>query len=278
MAAYVKWGEKMLVVIRGAGDLASGIALRLYRAGLSIVMLDVEVPTAVRRTVAFSEAIRLGKKKVENVTAVRAKDAEDALRIVNKKNIAVLVDPQGTNIAKLHPEVLVDAILAKKNIGTTKDMAPLVIGVGPGFTSGETSTADCHAVIETKRGHYLGRVIYDGSAIPNTGVPGNIGGFTKERVLRAPQDGIFEPVAKIGDLVSKGDIVATVSGIPVKATINGVLRGLLQEGVPVFKGMKSGDIDPRCAPGHCFSASDKARAVGGGVLEALCHFTERLVG
>ena len=153
MAAYVKWGEKMLVVIRGAGDLASGIALRLYRAGLSIVMLDVEVPTAVRRTVAFSEAIRLGKKKVENVTAVRAKDAEDALRIVNEKNIAVLVDSQGTNIAKLHPEVLVDAILAKKNIGTTKDMAPLVIGVGPGFTSGKTSTADCHAVIETKRGY-----------------------------------------------------------------------------------------------------------------------------
>ena len=256
----------MLVVIRGAGDLASGIALRLYRAGARIVMLDVEVPTAVRRSVAFSEAIRLGEAQVEGIKAVRAKDITDALRIVGEKNIAVLVDPEGACISELKPDVLVDAILAKRNIGTTKDMAPVVIGVGPGFKAGTDSRSDCHAVIETKRGHYLGKVIYDGTPIPNTGVPGNIGGFTKE------------PVAKIGDVVKRGDIVAMVSGIPVKATIDGVLRGLLQEGVPVTKGMKSGDIDPRCKVGHCFSASDKARAIGGGVLEALCHFTERLDG
>ena len=268
----------MLVVIRGAGDLASGIALRLYRAGARIVMLDVEVPTAVRRSVAFSEAIRLGEAQVEGIKAVRAKDVTDALRIVGEKNIAVLVDPEGACISELKPDVLVDAILAKRNIGTTKDMAPVVIGVGPGFKAGTDSRSDCHAVIETKRGHYLGKVIYDGTPIPNTGVPGNIGGFTKERVLWSPAEGIFEPVAKIGDVVRRGDIVAMVSGIPVKATIDGVLRGLLQEGVPVTKGMKSGDIDPRCKVGHCFSASDKARAIGGGVLEALCHFTERLDG
>ena len=265
----------MLVVIRGAGDLASGIALRLRRAGCDIVMLDVSIPTAVRRSVAFSEAIRLGEATVEGVKAVRA---ADALRIVSEKNIAVLVDPEGASTSEFAPDVLVDAILAKRNLGTTKAMAPVVIGVGPGFKAGTDSSADCHAVIETKRGHYLGKVIYDGTPIPNTGVPGNIGGFTKERVLWSPAEGIFEPVAKIGDVVKRGDIVATVSGIPVKATIDGVLRGLLQEGVPVTKGMKSGDIDPRCKVGHCFSASDKARAIGGGVLEALCHFTERLDG
>ena len=187
-------------------------------------------------------------------------------------------DPKGESIPELAPEAVVDAILAKENLGTTKDMAPVVIGVGPGFHAGESSSADCHAAIETKRGHYLGRVIYDGSPIPNTGVPGNIGGDTTERVLRAPADGPFEPIAKIGDQVKKGDPVAKVAGEPLYATIDGVLRGLLQEGCPVTKDMKSGDIDPRCKVGHCFSVSDKARAVGGGVLEALLHFSHRLEG
>ena len=192
--------------------------------------------------------------------------------------IAVLVDPDGSSIARLRPECVVDAIIAKRNLGTTRDMAPVVIGVGPGFRAGTAAGCDCHAAIETKRGHYLGRVIYDGSPIPNTGVPGNIGGFTTERVLRAPADGPFEPIAKIGYQVKKGDLLAKVSGEPLYATIDGVLRGLLQEGCPVTKGMKSGDIDPRCKVGHCFSVSDKARAVGGGVLEALLHFSHRLEG
>ncbi len=209
---------------------------------------------------------------------MRCKNATVAADTVASGTIAVLVDPEGSSIRELSPNAVVDAILAKRNVGTTRDMAPIVIGVGPGFHAGTDSSADCHAAVETKRGHYLGRVIYDGSPIPNTGVPGNIGGFSTERVLRAPTTGTFEPVRRIGDVVKKGDLVATVNGAMLYATIDGVLRGLLQEGVPVTRGMKSGDIDPRCKVAHCFSCSDKARAVGGGVLEALLHFSGRLEG
>lgn len=262
----------MLVVVRGAGDLATGIALRLHRAGCSLVMLDVAEPTSVRRTVCFSEAVRLGEAQVEDVSARLCKDSGEALEVCSAGDVSVLVDPDGTSIPVLRPQAVVDAILAKRNLGTTKDLAPIVIGVGPGFTA----PVDCHAVVETKRGHYLGRVILDGSPIPNTGVPGNIGGFTTERVLRAPADGPFEPLAKIGDVVHAGDVVAQVAGEPMRATIDGVLRGLLQGGVPVVRSMKSGDIDPRCQREHCFSASDKARAVGGGVLEALLGLSGRL--
>ncbi|QOY60209.1 selenium-dependent molybdenum cofactor biosynthesis protein YqeB [Thermophilibacter immobilis] len=259
----------MLVEIRGAGDIATGVALRLHRAGCDIVMCDLAVPTSIRRTVSFSEAIRLGSCEVEDVRAVRAKDVEDARKIVVSEEVAVLVDPGGSSAAELVPDALVDAILAKKNLGTTPDMAPVVIGVGPGFTAGR----DCHAVVETKRGHYLGQAIYEGSAAPNTGIPGVIAGHSADRVLRAPADGIFEPRLAIGDVVRAGQVAAVVSGVPMTCTINGVLRGLLQEGVEVTCGMKSGDIDPRCERAHCFTSSDKARAVGGGVLEALCHLT-----
>ena len=268
----------MLVVIRGAGDIASGIAVRLHRAGAQIVMLDVAVPTAVRRAVCFSEAIRLKQAQVEDVCGKLCASAKQAQVTAASGEIAVLIDPVGARIAELSPYAVVDAILAKRNMGTTRDMARVVIGVGPGFQAGTDSGADCHAAIETKRGHYLGRVIYDGSPIPNTGVPGNIGGYSTERVLRAPTEGIFEPVRKIGDVVKKGDLVARVGQAQLYATIDGVLRGLLQEGVPVTRGMKSGDIDPRCKVSHCFSCSDKARAVGGGVLEALLHFSGRLEG
>ena len=264
----------MFVFIRGAGDLATGISARLYRAGIQVCHSELAIPTAVRRNVAFSEAVRLGKTEVEGINAVLARTPEEVWAAIKEKKIPVVIDSGKEMLKRLKPDAVVDAILAKHNLGTEITDAKVVIGVGPGFTAGK----DCHAVVETKRGHNLGRVILNGSAIPNTGVPGNIGGFTKERVLWSPAEGIFEPVAKIGDVVKRGDIVAMVSGIPVKATIDGVLRGLLQEGVPVTKGMKSGDIDPRCKVGHCFSASDKARAIGGGVLEALCHFTERLDG
>lgn len=276
MAIPAKKGKLMLVVIRGAGDLATGIAVRLHRSGARIVMLDVEVPTAVRRTVAFSESIRLGTYQVEGIVARRASNAKEALAISAAGDIATLVDPEGSTIAELAPDVLVDAILAKRNLGTTRDMAPIVIGVGPGFHAGTASNSDCHAAIETKRGHYLGRVIYDGSPIPNTGVPGNVGGYSTERVLRAPCEGTFHPVAEIGDKVKQGDLVAYVDKEPVYATINGVLRGLLQEGCPVVANMKSGDIDPRARVAHCATCSDKARAIGGGVLEAILHFSGRL--
>ena len=179
--------------------------------------------------------------------------------------IPVLVDPEAECVAALRPDAVVDAILAKKNLGTTRDMAKVVVAVGPGFTAGE----DCHAVVETMRGHTLGRVNYAGSALPNTGIPGLIGGFSGERVLRAPCDGIFHALRQIGDQVNEGEIVGEVEGMPMTATITGVLRGILPDGTPVTKGMKSGDVDPRCQIENCFTASDKALAVGGGVLEAV---------
>lgn len=264
----------MLVVIRGAGDIATGIALRLHRAGIHLILTDLPQPTAVRRTVCFSEAIRLGEVQVEDVTARLTHSPREALELTRQGIVAVLADPEGTCISALKPDGLVDAILAKKNLGTRMDMAPVVIGVGPGFTAG----VDCHAAVETMRGHTLGRVLYTGSPIPNTGVPGNIGGYTVERVLRAPADGIFEPKLEIGALVKAGDVAGMVNGQPMLCTIDGCLRGLLQAGVPVHKGMKSGDIDPRCKPEHCLTASDKALAVGGGVLEALLHFSHGLEG
>ena len=262
----------MLTEIRGAGDIATGIALRLHRAGCAVVMCDLAQPTSIRRTVSFSEAIRLGSCEVEGVCARLATDVAEARRIASGGDVAVLVDSDAESVSELRPEVLVDAILAKRNLGTTLDMAPVVIGVGPGFTA----PRDCHACVETKRGHYLGQVIYEGSPAPNTGIPGVIAGHSADRVLRAPADGVFEPVLEIGDVVRAGQVAALVSGIPMRCTIDGVLRGLLQEGVKVTSGMKSGDIDPRCARAHCFTSSDKARAVGGGVLEAVCHFTGRL--
>ena len=267
-------GVGMLVQVRGAGDIATGIALRLCRAGCKVIMCDLPVPTSIRRTVSFSEAIRLGSCEVEGVRARRAKSVAEARGIVVSGDVAVLADPEGISIPELRPAVLVDAILAKKNLGTTLGMAPVVIGVGPGFYAGK----DCHAVVETKRGHFLGQVIMQGSAAPNTGIPGVIAGHSADRVLRAPADGIFEPCLEIGDIVRAGQVAATVSGVPMVCTIDGVLRGLLQEGVEVTSGMKSGDIDPRCERGHCFVSSDKARAVGGGVLEAICRLTGRLEG
>jgi len=255
----------MLVVIRGAGDIATGIALRLWRAHIQVVMTDLEHPTAIRRTVCFSQAIPHGETTVEDVTAKRAENPAQALAWLGQGVIPVLADPQGACIPILKPDGVVDAILAKKNLGTRMTDAQVVVGVGPGFTAGE----DCHAVVETMRGHYLGRVIYNGSAQPNTGLPGLIGGFAGERVLRAPADGLFHQLREIGDQVKEGDTVAAVDGQPMVCTLTGVLRGILPEGTPVFKGMKAGDIDPRCELKHCYCASDKALAVGGGVLEAL---------
>ena len=266
----------MLVLIRGAGDLATGIALRLYRARMQVVMTDLERPTAIRRTVAFSEAIVHGEAMVEDIKACRTEAVETAMELLKEGVIPVLPDPEGRCIRQLRPDAVVDAILAKKNLGTKIEDAPVVIGVGPGFTAGE----DCHAVIETMRGHTLGRVIYHGSALPNTGIPGLIGGFSGERVLRAPAEGVFQALLPIGAQVREGDVAGivneipigdhlTMDGIPMICTLDGVLRGILADGTPVHKGMKAGDVDPRGKVEHCYSASDKALAVGGGVLEAL---------
>ena len=248
----------MLVLIRGAGDLASGIALRLHRAGLKVVMTDLEKPTAIRRTVCFSQAILFGTAAVEDVTAVRAETADDVRRILAGGCLPVLADPAADCRHGLRPDVLVDAILAKRNLGTAITDAPLVLGVGPGFTAG----TDCHAVIETMRGHTLGRVIRSGPALPNTNIPGLIGGFAGERVLRAPDDGIFHQLHEIGALVEAGEIVGEVNGKPMACTISGVLRGILADGTPVFRGMKSGDVDPRAQVENCSKNQAISRLCG----------------
>ena len=260
----------MLVLIRGAGDLASGIAMRLHHARLQVVMTDLPRPTAIRRTVCFSQAVLLGKMTVEDVTAEKAKTPQEALAILKKGNIAVLADPEAACIAALQPDAVVDAILAKRNLGTHITDAPCVIGVGPGFTAG----VDCHACVETMRGHTLGRVITEGSPIPNTNIPGLIGGFSGERVLRAPADGIFRQVRQIGDLVKEGEVAGYVGETPMLCQISGVLRGLLADRTPVHRGMKAGDVDPRCERSYCYQVSDKALAIGGGVLEAIFRFSE----
>lgn len=259
----------MKVLIRGAGDIASGIALRLHRAGMQVVMTDLPAPTAIRRTVCFSQAILLGEMTVEDVTARRADSVEEAESLLRRGLIPVLADPDCACRAQLRPDALVDAILAKRNLGTKIDDAPVVVGIGPGFTAGE----DCHAVVETMRGHTLGRVYYSGSALPNTAVPGLIGGYAGERVLRAPADGVFRQRLEIGALVEAGDVAGTVGEEPMRCTISGVLRGILEDGTPVFKGMKAGDVDPRGDVENCWSVSDKALAVGGGTLEAILRLT-----
>lgn len=259
----------MLILIRGAGDIATGIALRLYRSGIQVVMTDLPRPTAIRRTVCFSPAITRGETTVEGVRAVRADTAARALELLPEGVVPVLPDPELKCLPALRPDALVDAILAKKNLGTHITDAPVVVGVGPGFTAG----TDCRAVVETMRGHTLGRVIYDGAALPNTNIPGLIGGYAGERVLRAPADGVFHQILDIGDEVKAGDVAGEVDGQPMRCTIDGVIRGLLPDGTPVHRGMKSGDVDPRCRPEYCTTASDKALAVGGGVLEAILHLS-----
>lgn len=262
----------MLVLIRGAGDLASGIALRLHHAGFQVAMTDLPYPTAIRRTVCFSQAIRFGTMTVEDVTAELAASPAHALKILACRRIPVLADAKAACIAALHPHVVVDAILAKRNLGTTITDAPCVIGVGPGFTAG----LDCHAAVETMRGHTLGRVIHNGSPIPNTNIPGLIGGFAGERVLRAPADGIFHQLLDIGAIVQTGEVAGEVAGIPMVCQIDGVLRGILADGTPVYQGMKAGDVDPRGKAEYCSLVSDKALAIGGGVLEAILQCTNIL--
>ena len=255
----------MLVMIRGAGDLASGIAVRLHRSGFRIVMTEIDRPLSIRRTVCFSEAVRQGETTVEGIRAVHVSGIDEITEAVNGGSIPVITDPQADTRTELHPDVFIDACLAKKNLGTRIDFAPVVIGVGPGFTAG----TDCHAVIETMRGHTLGRVIREGSALPDTGTPGNIGGYTSERLLRTPCAGTFRTIRSIGDIVESGETVAEVDGMPVTAQIKGVLRGLLADDTAVPEGLKCGDVDPRCQVVNCTMVSDKALAIGGGVLEAI---------
>ncbi len=257
----------MFALIRGAGDLASGIALRLWHSGFDVVMTELEHPTTIRRTVSFSEAVVKGRTEVEDVSAQLAENVTHAKELMKRNILPVFVDPDCRCREALKPDILVDAILAKRNLGTKITDAPIVIGVGPGFEAG----VDCHAVVETMRGHTLGRAIYQGGALPNTNIPGRIGGFTGERVLRAPDDGIFKGTRQIGDTVAAGDIAGYIGDKPMICTIGGVLRGLLADGTITHKGMKAGDVDPRGQKAYCYTVSDKALSVGGGVLEAILH-------
>jgi xanthine dehydrogenase accessory factor len=260
--------SEFLVLVRGGGDLASGVAWRLHQCGFRVLITEIPQPLAVRRTVSFCEAVYDGQAVVEGVRGVRIRGAREASTLWNRGEIPVLVDPGCSVKGEIRPDVLVDAIMAKRNLGTSLKDAPLVIALGPGFEAGK----DAHFVVETNRGHHLGRLIRTGRAETNTGVPGPVRGKTTERVLRAPSDGKWRNALEIGTPVSRGELVGTVEDMPVRAGTDGVLRGLIRAGVSVRKGYKVGDIDPRGQRDYCYSISDKALAIGGGVLEGIISF------
>lgn len=253
------------MVVRGGGDLASGVVYRLHRAGFPVIIMELASPVLVRRTVSFGEAVYSGDIVIEGVRAQLAPDMHGARALLETGSIAVLVDPAGESLPALRPAVVVDARMYKVNVGTTLHDAPLVLALGPGFTA----DFDCHAVIETNRGHNLGRVIYAGPAEADTGEPGAVQGQTHSRVLRAPASGYVRGAVTIGDMVESGQVVAWVGDHVIRAPFAGVLRGLIHERVAVEAGMKIGDLDPRAGRAACFTISDKSLAVGGGVLEAV---------
>ena len=259
------------IIVRGGGDLATGTIHRLWSCGFKVLVLETKMPAAIRRQVSVCEAVYDGETIVEGMKAIRIFSWEQAEKIIESGAVPVLVDPEGASIGMLHPRVVIDAILAKRNLGTHRGMAPLTIGLGPGFCGGK----DVDVVIETKRGHNLGRVIYSGMAAPNTGIPGMVGGYAKERVLHAPVEGTFKGYAGIGDIVEAGAPVAAVIGndgtaTPLTAAFSGIVRGLLRDGYPVTKGFKVADIDPRKEElANCFTISDKARCIAGSVLEVV---------
>ncbi|MDR3573166.1 MAG: selenium-dependent molybdenum cofactor biosynthesis protein YqeB [Anaerolineaceae bacterium] len=257
--------EHTLVMIKGGGDLASGVAVRLHRCGFPVVMTELPNPLMVRRSVSFGEAVFTGTTEVEGITACRAMDINQAQSMMTAGKIPVIIDPRAICLACFKPPVLIDAIIAKHNTGTQITDAPLVIALGPGFTAG----IDCHVVIETNRGYDLGRPIYVGSAEPDTGQPGEIAGKSNERLLRAPTSGIVENLVEIGYQVCQGQLVARVNGCDVHAGTSGIVRGLIRSGSWVNAGLKIGDIDPRAQLSHCYLTSDKSLAIAGGVLEAI---------
>lgn len=267
-----------LVIVRGAGDLATGVVYSLYKAHFKVIILETQHPSAIRRKVALSEAVYDGKTKVEDIEAVLVKNYEEALNIIaNKdyKEIPILIDPNCEILNHIKPTFLIDAIIAKKNLGTNKSMAKYTIALGPGFTAGK----DCDIVIETMRGHNLGRIYLEGEAIPNTGIPGNIGGKEAERVIHASSDGIIENMKNIGDFVREKEVIAYINNnnkkIEVIAPFEGLLRGIIRDGFKVRNGLKIADIDPRKSEyDNCFTISDKARNLGGAVLTAMMYLYE----
>jgi xanthine dehydrogenase accessory factor len=260
-----------LIVVRGAGDIATGTICRLHKSGMRVLALEVATPTAIRRTVSLSEAVYSGSSCVEEVSAVLAGSLFSCESIWQKRQVPVLVDPDCHCLRVCTPVALVDAILAKKNCGTNMDMASITIGLGPGFTAGH----DVHAVVETNRGHDLGRVMYKGSALANTGLAGNIAGVGRERVIYAPVSDGMRVSKDIGSVVGKGEIIARIGEEPVSAPIDGLVRGMIRDGFPVKQGMKVADIDPRSEQiANCYTISEKARCIAGGVLEVILHLSK----
>jgi xanthine dehydrogenase accessory factor len=256
----------MTIIVRGGGDLASGVILRLHRAGIKVVVTELAKPLVVRRAVSFAQAVYDGRVQVEEATGILVKNAEEAQTEMDRGNVPVCIDPEGTICAQLHSDVIVDARMRKIIPDDLRlSDAPLVIGLGPGFRAG----VDCHAVIETIRGPYLGRVIWQGQAIPDTGMPETVGQHQADRVLRAPTDGVLKGVAHLGDHLQEGAVIAEVNDVPIRAPFEGILRGLVETGLPVKKGMKIGDVDPRLEKDVWRLVSDKALAVAGGVMEAI---------
>ena len=269
MKDSIRNGGSNLVVIRGAGDMATGTAIRLKRSGFQVAMLDITDPTVIRTSVSFAQAMFVDEAvEVEGIKARKANSVAEAWRLLEAGTVPVLIDPKGETLRQFKPGIVIDSILAKKNLGTSRDMAPLTIALGPGFSAGE----DVDAVVETNRGHNLGRVILEGSAAANTGVPGNIAGYTEERIIRAPSAGEMQPLAVVGDLVEEGQVIARVGEQVVTARIAGKVRGMLNPGIEITEGFKIGDIDPRGEEADHMTVSDKARAVAGGVLEAIMMF------
>ena len=261
--------NRLRAVIRGGGDLGTGVAVRLHRAGIRVTVLDTPQPTVIRRAVALASAVYEGSIVVEGVTARLAALDADLHLIWDRDEIPVVVDPAASIRNRAHVDALIDAIMAKRNTGTHIDDARIVVGLGPGFTAG----VDCHAVVETQRGHHLGRVYYSGPALADTGIPGQIGGEHTRRALYTPVAGRFLAVKRIGDRVAPGEAIARVGEQSIVSAIDGVLRGVLHDGLLVSVGMKVADVDPRGVLEHCFTISDKAWAVGGGVLEAVLHLS-----
>jgi len=253
------------VLLRGGGDLATGVAARLFHCGFDVAITEIAKPLAVRRLVALSEAVYIKEVTIEDLHGMLVETPDQALETLSERVIPVLVDPDAESCTELMPLAVVDCRMLKKPPERGMDLAPFVVGLGPGFTAGE----DCHAVVETNRGHYLGRVLWKGASEKDTGVPGKIGGQTSRRVLRAPVDGVLQEKAELGTLVKEGEVVAEVDGQPVRAPFDGALRGLLHSGLTVKKGLKIGDVDPRGDAAICSVISEKSLAIAGGVLEAL---------
>ncbi|AZR74585.1 hypothetical protein BBF96_15110 [Anoxybacter fermentans] len=267
--------QEVKVVIRGGGDLATGVAYRLSRAGFRIIVTELAEPLVVRRTVSLAEAIYRGRMEVEGMIGICVNDLKEAVELVTEGGvIPVLIDPDGKILKYWKPTVVVDAIMAKRNLaGTKMTDAPVVIGLGPGFRAGE----DVHAVVETKRGHFLGRVLYEGEALANTGIPGIVAGIGRERVVYSPVAGVFKSEREIGDMIEAGEVFGWIEETPIYAKISGCIRGLLKPGIRVKANVKVGDIDPRKDVSYCYTISDKALAVGGGVLEAVLSLLQNIV-